>query len=745
MASYRGQDLKHPAYNALKEVFGFEGFRGVQEDAVKAALEGRDAFVLMPTGGGKSLCYALPAVVRGGLVVVVSPLIALMQDQVAALQARGIAADFLSSSRSSTERKALLARLDGAAAAAAAAAGSGAGGAGRRLALLYVTPELLATDGFRQQLLRLHAAKSLQMLAVDEAHCISSWGHDFRPAYRQLAQLRQQLSGLPCMALTATATHQVQQDILSSLRMRNPALLVTSFNRPNIHYTVTLLDVQQPPAAAAAAAAAAAGSSNGPSAKAAGLGLGHGEADGIDALEEPDDDVDLAGYSHLLPLLKSAGGSQKPKQHQAAAAAAAAAAGGEVKRAWPGPVAIVYVLKRSTVDVLVRRLSAEGLAAAGYHAALPDALRAAVLERWRDGKLQVVVATVAFGMGVDKADIELVVHFNLPRSVESFYQESGRAGRAGQPARSVLFYSTRDRRRMDYILQKDADSKAARKRKKAAAKAAAASTTAAAATAAAAEPVDPQVAAAALRAFGAVVDLCTQPGCRRVKLLRHFGEEYKPQQQQQQQQRSSGSSNHTNAAAAAAGMRCCNYCDSASSVEAAQQQLKEAEVEMLQQRWRGGRGGWQQGGGKRQRLDDGWMDGGGSGSEDEDDSGAGGSEDDDVELDPESAAAAAAVAKAAAAARASGKAAAAGGAGSDAFLSAMLRAEQRHERQQQQQQAGGGYFVEKRAPPGGLTDSIRAGRRAKLAELLAATTAAAAGATRRFDRQHRSQQASQAR
>ncbi|KAF6258225.1 P-loop containing nucleoside triphosphate hydrolase protein [Scenedesmus sp. NREL 46B-D3] len=423
MAPGSWEDLKPRAHKALSEVFGFEAFRGVQEDAVRAALEGRDAFVLMPTGGGKSLCYALPAVVQGGLVVVVSPLIALMQDQVAALQARGIAADFLSSSRSTAERTALLARLDAAAPAAAAAGWGAAAGGGGPLVLLYVTPELLATDSFRQKLLGLHARQALQMLAVDEAHCISSWGHDFRPTYRQLARLRQQLKGLPCMALTATATQQVQQDILSSLRMRNPCLLVSSFNRPNIHYTVTLLDVQQPPAPGAAAAGSGCSAATDVVAAAASR-LQHGDADGCDAPGEPDD-ADLAAYSHLLPLLKPSAGSPKHMTHTAAdphtrqqqegTATGSQDASAATARAWPGAVAIVYALKRSSVDVLVRRLSREGLAVAGYHAALPDAVRADVLQRWRDGKLQVVVATVAFGMGVDKADIELVVHFNLPR------------------------------------------------------------------------------------------------------------------------------------------------------------------------------------------------------------------------------------------------------------------------------------------------------------------------------------------
>eukprot|EP00879_Flechtneria_rotunda_P026339 GHRR01028079.1.p1 GENE.GHRR01028079.1~~GHRR01028079.1.p1 ORF type:complete len:206 (+),score=74.05 GHRR01028079.1:458-1075(+) len=195
--------LPGQVYGALHTVFGHQSFRGVQEDAVRAALEGRDVFVLMPTGGGKSLCYALPAVIKGGLVLVVSPLIALMQDQVAALQSRGVAADYLSSTRSATNKQVIMNQLS------QLCNSSHEGKSNGSLSLLYVTPELLATQSFKQRLLSLHAAGALQLLAVDEAHCISQWGHDFRPTYRTLAQLRGQLPGLPCMALTATATQQV--------------------------------------------------------------------------------------------------------------------------------------------------------------------------------------------------------------------------------------------------------------------------------------------------------------------------------------------------------------------------------------------------------------------------------------------------------------------------------------------------------------------------------------------------------
>eukprot|EP00878_Enallax_costatus_P028427 GHUV01030705.1.p1 GENE.GHUV01030705.1~~GHUV01030705.1.p1 ORF type:complete len:458 (+),score=122.06 GHUV01030705.1:281-1654(+) len=435
MSKSRNRDwdqLKPRVYDVLRQTFGFEAFRGVQEDAVRAVLSGRDCLVLMPTGGGKSLCYALPAVVQGGLGIVVSPLIALMQDQVSALQNLGIAADYLSSTRSAAEVTAILTKLS------AAAADNGAGQ--RQLALLYVTPERLSTDRFRQQLVSLHRASALQFLAVDEAHCISSWGHDFRPTYRQLAALRAQLPGLPYMALTATATAQVQQDIVLQLRLLKPVKLITSFNRPNIHYSVVLLDVQPAPTTAAltcstsgrtpharsASPAATATSAGAPPArtdsnsnhKAApavavtdGVSLGPdlmqegwGSAAAIDGGEAEEVDLDLEGFEHLLQLLSTPIASHNASTQQSSnkPLQEGSTANSSNGRTWKGPVCIVYSLKRSTVDTLVRRLSGAGFAVAGYHAALPDKVREAVLEKWRAGKLQAVIATVAFGMGVDK-------------------------------------------------------------------------------------------------------------------------------------------------------------------------------------------------------------------------------------------------------------------------------------------------------------------------------------------------------
>ncbi|EFJ44465.1 hypothetical protein VOLCADRAFT_30776, partial [Volvox carteri f. nagariensis] len=324
---------------------GFDAFRGKQEEAVLAALAGKDVLVIMPTGGGKTICYVIPALVQPGVCIVVSPLLALMQDQVANLTQRGVRAAQLSS--------------------ALPAAQSRVSNSVRMWLLLVLLaaapPPLPPTSRFRSVLSRLHAQRYLSLFAIDESHCISTWGHDFRPAYRRLQTLRRDFPGVPIMALTATAASQVREDICEQLRLHKPLQLLSSFNRPNISYTVS--------------------SGSCP----------------------PDE----------LP-------TNSPT--------------------YPGTKNIVYCQKRDTCEAVAGRLSREGLPAAAYHGQMRDSLKKEVLRRWQADEVPVVVATIAFGMGIDKAGVRLVVHFNLPRTLEGFYQEAGRAGRDGRPAESVMFY-----------------------------------------------------------------------------------------------------------------------------------------------------------------------------------------------------------------------------------------------------------------------------------------------------------------
>ncbi|EFN54249.1 hypothetical protein CHLNCDRAFT_16802, partial [Chlorella variabilis] len=350
---------------------GFDSFRGRQLEAIMAALAGQDCFVLMPTGGGKSLCYALVPAIRPGTVLVVSPLIALMQDQVQALRARGLRADLLSSTRTEADRRRLLEDLQQ-----------------HRpdTQLLYVTPELLATAGFMRCLRGAYAAGALQLVAVDEAHSISAMGHDFRPAYRQLGAVRRELPRLPLMALTATASDRVQRDIVRQLGMREPRLLRTSFDRPNIRY---------------------------------------------------EGGCPLA--SRRLLALHACCSRRQPGEQQ-----------GKV----PVPCTVIYCHRREDVDRVAAALRAHGIAAAAYHAGLPGATRSRVLQDWQAGRLAVVAATVAFGMGIDRADVRYVLHHSLPGSLEAYYQEAGRAGRDGAPSRSIVYYSRRDRERHEFVLRR---------------------------------------------------------------------------------------------------------------------------------------------------------------------------------------------------------------------------------------------------------------------------------------------------
>lgn len=328
----------------LKEVFGYDTFRPHQRDIAESFLAGRDTLAVLPTGAGKSLCYQLPALVRDGLTVVVSPLIALMKDQVDQLTASGVAATFLNSTLDAAEARRRLAKLY----------------AGE-YRLLYVAPERLMLPDFLPKL----AEWGMQALAVDEAHCISEWGHDFRPEYRRLREVRESFPGLPLLALTATATPRVREDIRKQLDLRDPEIFIASFNRPNLTYRVI------------------------PKAKAA--------AQVVAFVRERRDEA-----------------------------------------------GIVYAQSRRTAESLAGALGEAGIKAAPYHAGLDAGERARNQEGFLRDEVQIICATIAFGMGINKPNVRYVIHADLPKNVESYYQETGRAGRDGLPSDCLLLYSRGD-------------------------------------------------------------------------------------------------------------------------------------------------------------------------------------------------------------------------------------------------------------------------------------------------------------
>ncbi len=336
--------MSHSPRQTLRDIFGYAAFRPPQEEIVATLIAGQDAFVLMPTGGGKSLCYQIPALHRFGVAIVVSPLISLMKDQVDALVVNGVRAAFYNSSLTAKVARAVLAKLH----------------AGE-LDLLYVAPERLLSDGFLDRLKTLPMA----LFAIDEAHCVSQWGHDFRPEYVQLGQLRRLFPGVPMIALTATADPQTRGDILARLGLQQARCFVAGFDRPNIRYSV--IEKQKP-------------------------------------------------FTQLTAFL-----DDRPRQH-----------------------GIVYALSRKRVEELAQRLAAAGWKAAAYHAGMGDADRERVQEAFLRDDLQIVVATVAFGMGIDKSNVRFVVHYDLPKNIESYYQETGRAGRDGLPAEALLLFGYGD-------------------------------------------------------------------------------------------------------------------------------------------------------------------------------------------------------------------------------------------------------------------------------------------------------------
>ena len=389
------------ARSVLKEVFGYAAFRGPQEEIVRHVAAGGDCLVLMPTGGGKSLCYQIPALLRPGTGVVVSPLIALMQDQVAALREAGVKAAFLNSSLSAAD-------------AAAVERGLSNGD----YDLVYVAPERALMPRFLEQLARLHAAARLALFAIDEAHCVSQWGHDFRPEYIQLALLHERFPEVPRIALTATADRITRAEIVQRLALENARTFVSSFDRPNIRYRI----------------------------------------------------VEKANArAQLLAFLRA--------EHA-------------------GDAGIVYCLSRRKVEETAAWLCEQGVTALAYHAGMDAATRSLHQARFQREEGIVMVATIAFGMGIDKPDVRFVAHLDLPKSIEGYYQETGRAGRDGLPADAWMAYGLGDVVNQRRMIE-----------------------------ASTAEPQFKRIAAAKL---DALLGLCEASSCRRVRLLAYFDEASAP-------------------------------------------------------------------------------------------------------------------------------------------------------------------------------------------------------------------------
>jgi ATP-dependent DNA helicase RecQ len=377
----------------LKRTFGYGSFRPLQREICEATLAGRDVFALLPTGGGKSLCFQIPALARGGLTVVVSPLIALMKDQVDQLQASGVAATYLNSTLDADEARSRLRGLHR-----------------HEYRLLYVAPERLMLEGWSENLKNWNVT----CIAIDEAHCVSEWGHDFRPEYRQLAKLRETLPEVPMMALTATATARVREDIVKHLRLHEPATFVASFNRPNLTYRVIPKD--QP--------------------------------------------------------LKQIVDFVRRREHESG---------------------IIYCASRAAAERVAESLAGRNFSARAYHAGLDAAERARNQEAFLRDDTRIICATIAFGMGINKPNVRWVIHHDLPKNVEGYYQETGRAGRDGLPGDCLLLFSAGDIAKQTHFLDEMTDEQ------------------------------EREVARAQLRT---IVHYAESSGCRRAELLDYFGEKF---------------------------------------------------------------------------------------------------------------------------------------------------------------------------------------------------------------------------